>query len=122
MKLLLVFIGGGLGSVLRYYLSITFYTLGSSGFPWPTFIVNIAGSLLLGFLITFNEREPSLNQDLILLASAGFCGGFTTFSTFSYENYFLLKQGEFIIASAYIAASLIGGVLAASTAYFITKP
>lgn len=122
MKLLLVFIGGGLGSVLRYYLSITFYTLGSSGFPWPTFIVNIAGSLLLGFLITFNEREPSLNQDLILLASAGFCGGFTTFSTFSYENYFLLKQGEFIIASAYIAASLIGGVFAASTAYFITKP
>ncbi|MEQ8517950.1 MAG: fluoride efflux transporter CrcB [Cytophagales bacterium] len=122
MKLLLVFIGGGLGSVLRYYLSITFYTLGSSGFPWPTFIVNIAGSLLLGFLITFNEREPSLNQDLILLASAGFCGGFTTFSTFSYENYFLLKQGEFIIASAYIAASLIGGVLAASIAYFITKP
>ncbi|QNL22167.1 fluoride efflux transporter CrcB [Hyphobacterium sp. CCMP332] len=122
MKLLLVFIGGGLGSVFRYYLSITFYTLGSSGFPWPTFIVNIAGSLLLGFLITFNEKEPSLNQDLILLASAGFCGGFTTFSTFSYENYFLLKQGDFLMASAYIAASLIGGILAASTAYLLTKP
>ncbi len=118
----MVFIGGGLGSALRYYLSILFFTLGSSGFPWATFIVNIAGSFLLGFLITFNERDPAINRDLMLLASAGFCGGFTTFSTFTYENFFLLKQGDYLIAGIYIVASLVGGLLAASTAYIITKP
>ncbi len=117
----MIFLGGGLGSVLRYYLSTAFFSIGSNGFPWPTFFVNIAGSFLIGFLMALYEKEPAMSQNLILFSTAGFCGGFTTFSTFSYENYFLIKEGEIWITAIYITASVFGGLLAAFAAFTFAK-
>lgn len=106
---LLVFIGGGLGSICRYAIG---RWLGAAGlFPWGTFVANLLACLLLGALIALTTRgwlAPSLRPLLI----AGFCGGFSTFSTFSNEMLQLLRQEQWGWAGLYVAASLLGGLLA----------
>ncbi len=110
--LLLVGIGGGIGSVMRY---LTAYVVGKfydNPFPLATFSVNILGCLLIGILIGVFGKQLSPNDDLKYLFITGFCGGYTTFSTFSAENIQLIQSGNYVIPALYITSSVLFGILA----------
>lgn len=104
MNWLLVFIGGGAGSVLRYFLGIVIPRSGQ-GFPWPTFMANVGACIFIGLLAyTLKDR---LSPQAGLLLATGFCGGLSTFSTFSLETIELVNKGQFGVAGLYIVSSLI---------------
>lgn len=103
--LLLIGIGGGTGSILRYLTSLLTAKYFEGSFPLGTFIANIVGCLLIGiFLGMFTEKEDS---QLVMLFVIGFCGGYTTFSSFAYENLDLLQSGNYSTAFLYIAGSVL---------------
>ncbi|WP_336066167.1 fluoride efflux transporter CrcB [Mesoflavibacter sp. CH_XMU1404-2] len=110
-QLVLVFIGGGFGSVLRFIIG-KWLNSNQSGIPYGTFLANILGSLLIGFILGYALKNNSLNENQSLLLATGFCGGFTTFSTFAYENHLFLKSGDFTSFAVYTIASFIIGFLA----------
>lgn len=110
--ILLVGLGGGIGSILRYLTSVLVSKQTSSIFPWGTFSVNIIGCLLAGIIIGILERQQILNSDLKLLLITGFCGGYTTFSAFSIENMYLLQNGQPLTVLLYISISVVLGVIA----------
>ncbi len=109
--LLLVFLGGGTGSIARYLLG-KLYNDSSSGIPYGTFTANILGSLLIGLVLGWALKNNSLNSHTTLLLASGFCGGFTTFSTFAYENHLLLKSGDFTSFVLYAVATFTLGIVA----------
>jgi len=109
--LLLVFLGGGLGSVLRY--GVGKWAGGTwAPFPLGTFTVNILGSLLIGLIMGLALRNSSVSQSSVLFLVTGLCGGFTTYSAFAYENYNLLKNGDLLTFSLYTLGSLVLGFAA----------
>lgn len=113
-NILLVFVGGGLGAVLRYIITTQAAMRLSGLFPWGTLIVNTVGSLLMGFIMGFLiNRAWSLGESARLLLAVGFLGGFTTFSSFSMETVTLLKGGSLLLAMLNIGASLLLGLTAA---------
>jgi CrcB protein len=101
-QLLLVFIGGGLGSVLR---SLASRLLPSTTYPLGTLLVNVLGSLIIGFLYALFSRQL-IGENYRLLLAVGFCGGFTTFSTFSNENLHLLRDGHWLNFILYSVGTL----------------
>jgi fluoride exporter len=109
---LLVFLGGGLGSVARYGLSVLGMRWLGQGFPWPTLLINIAGSALMGLLTGWLAVQGSAPQALRLFIATGVLGGFTTFSTFSLETVLLYERGQVGLAVAYVAASIGVGIAA----------
>ena len=117
---LLVFIGGGTGSVLRYLVGKIFNN-STQGFPWGTFSVNIIGSLLIGILMGMALKNSSLSENQTLLLVTGFCGGFTTFSAFAYENQVFLKEGDLTNFFIYTLGSIGLGLVAVFIGFFITK-
>ena len=119
LKLLCIFIGGGLGSICRY--SVGAYLIQSSQgcIPWATFAANALGCLLIGILIGYFERTHT--NWLYMLLVTGFCGGFTTFSTFSLETGELLRSGSFVTAIAYVVLSVVCGVLAVIAAQYLCR-
>lgn len=117
--LLLVFVGGGFGSVLRYLIGKWLNT--PSGIPYGTFAANIIGSLLIGIILGLAARNDSLSQNQTLLLATGFCGGFTTFSTFAYENHLFLKSGDFMSFAIYTIASFVMAFLAVFFGMFLVK-
>ena len=119
-QLLLVFIGGGFGSVLRYLLG-KWLNSSSDGIPYGTFAANILGSLLIGFILGYAAKSDYLSENNTLLLATGFCGGFTTFSTFAYENHMFLKSGDFTNFAMYTILSFIIGFLAVFTGMYLTK-
>ncbi len=119
-NLLLVFVGGGFGSVLRYVFG-KFLNSSQSGFPYGTFAANILGSLLIGVILGYAVKNNSLTQGQTLFLATGFCGGFTTFSTFAYENHVFLKTGDFTNFALYTIASFIIGFLAVFLGIFLSK-
>ena len=108
-NLLLVAFGGGLGASFRYWI---FFIVKNYSFPYATLIVNIVGSFVLGIIIALSFKMNNFPEAAKLFFGIGFCGGFTTFSTFSFENIELIQQGKFNLAFLYIFASVAGGVLA----------
>ena len=104
--LLLVFLGGGLGSTLRYGVH-KYLNSGMAGIPLGTFTSNVVGSLLIGILLGLAARNESISQNTMLFLATGFCGGFTTFSTFAYESHEFLKGGELGIFALYTIASFV---------------
>jgi CrcB protein len=119
-QLLLVFIGGGLGSVLRYLVG-KFLNNADGGIPYGTFAANIIGSLLIGIILGLAAKNDTLTSNHTLLLATGFCGGFTTFSTFAYENQVLLKAGDFTSFALYTIGSFVIGFLAVFFGLFIAK-
>ena len=107
-QLALVFLGGGLGSVLRYFLS-KFLNNPETGIPFGTFAANILGSLLIGIILGLALKNETLSQNTVLFLATGFCGGFTTFSTFAYENHLFLRSGDFMSFAFYTIASFVVG-------------
>ena len=119
-NIILVFIGGGFGSVLRYVLG-KFLNNTENGIPYGTFAANILGSLLIGIILGLALKNNTLSQNHTLLLATGFCGGFTTFSTFAYENHVFLKAGDFTSFAIYTVASFVVGFLAVFLGIFLVK-
>lgn len=119
-NLLLVFVGGGFGSVLRYIIG-KYLNNSENGIPYGTFLANILGSLLIGFILGYALKNNSLSSNQTLLLATGFCGGFTTFSTFAYENHLFLKSGDFTSFAIYTIASFVLGFLAVFLGMFLAK-
>jgi len=119
-QLLLVFIGGGFGSALRYiigkYLNST-----ETGIPWGTFTVNILGSILIGIILGLAAKNDALSSNQTLFLATGFSGGFTTFSAFAYENHVFLKAGDFTSFALYTIGSFVIGFLAVFLGLFLVK-
>jgi CrcB protein len=119
-QLLLVFVGGGFGSVLRFIIG-KYLNSPENGIPYGTFAANILGSLLIGIILGLAAKNDSLTSNQTLLLATGFCGGFTTFSTFAYENHMLLKSGDFTSFALYTIASFVIGFLAVFFGLFLVK-
>ncbi len=117
---LLVFIGGGIGSVLRYLLG-KHLNLASFKIPYGTFTANIIGCFLIGLVMGYALKTNWLSQNHILFLATGLCGGFTTFSAFAYENTFLLKNGDFTTALLYVCTSTIIGIAVTFLGFYISK-
>jgi CrcB protein len=105
-------IGGAAGSVCRYLLSVAVQQRATSSFPVGTLLINITGSLILGFLLRYATGSSAMSPETRALLTTGFCGGYTTFSTFSYESVALIEDGDWRRATAYIALSVVLSVAA----------
>lgn len=112
--------GGFVGSVLRYLLSYYINTSSSSVFPFGTLFVNLAGSFFIGIIIAASLGD-NLSRNMQLLLATGFCGGFTTFSTFSYDFFALLEQGYIGYAFLYAGTSLTLGLFFVWLGFYLTK-
>lgn len=125
-ELLYIFIGGGTGSVLRFIISMLWKHVSLHPrfegviFPWPTFIANILGCLLIGLFYQYSDRW-GLSLETRLMLTTGLCGGFTTFSTFSYEGVTLLNSGHYGTYAIYVASSLLIGLAAAALPLIVTQ-
>lgn len=118
--IILVGIGSGIGGICRYLISL-FMSQARNGFPWGTFMVNVAGCLLIGILWGATSRLQNISPSLSLLLMTGFCGGFTTFSTFSKEGLTLLHANSYILFLSYVIGSVALGLMAVALGYYTTK-
>ena len=118
---LIIALGGGLGSILRYFTSVLVSKYWSSNFPLATFIVNSIGCLLIGFIIGLLEKNQLSDSRLKLFLVTGICGGLTTFSAFGMENYNLFQNNNSLLAFVYIAMSIVIGLLAIWLGIFLSK-
>ena len=106
-NILFVALGGAFGSVCRYLIS----RMGDTSFPWTTLCVNVLGSLLIGILVGLVNKDV-LSPEMKLLLVTGFCGGFTTFSTFANESFSMMKAGDVLLSAIYAGASVTISILA----------
>jgi CrcB protein len=119
-QLILVFVGGGFGSALRFIIG-KWLNNTENGIPYGTFATNIIGSLLIGIILGLAAKNETLSHSQTLLLATGFCGGFTTFSTFAYENHVFLKSGDFASFAMYTIASFVVGFLAVFLGIYVVK-
>lgn len=119
MNYLIIALGGGIGSALRYAVSKFVQDSTNGAFPYHTFAVNIVGCLLIGLFYGLAARGHLGNNTTTLLLTTGLCGGFTTFSTFCNENIALLRGDNALTALVYVASSVFCGLLAVALGYLI---
>ena len=112
LTILYIALGGVAGTLSRYGLEGWIQSRSGSGFPLGTLIVNLAGSLLLGFILRLATGAAVISPDLRGGLTIGFCGAFTTMSTFSYESVTLLGDGDYLRAAIYMSATILGCVAA----------
>jgi CrcB protein len=113
IQILLVFLGGGVGSVARHGVNIAAARILGTDLPWGTFIVNVVGSFAMGVIVAWLafRAESGWSQHTRLLLTTGFLGGFTTFSTFSLDTALLWERDAYAVAIGYVAISVLLGVL-----------
>ncbi|MBP6024222.1 fluoride efflux transporter CrcB [Ferruginibacter sp.] len=116
---LLVGLGGAIGSMLRYAISLLVTV---KQFPYGTFIVNIAGSFIIGAVLALSLKNELFSNNWKIFLATGICGGFTTFSAFAAENMALLQSGKYGIAFIYIMASLLLGIAAVVLGFKLITP
>ena len=119
-QVLLVFLGGGFGSAARFLLG-KLRNNPELGFPYGTFAANVMGSLFIGIILGLAAKNETLTQSQTLLLATGFCGGFTTFSTFAYENHIFLKQGDLMTFALYTVASFVTAFLAVFLGIYLSR-
>ena len=119
--LLLIGSGGAIGSICRYLMTVYVSKYVNIAFPMGTFLVNISGCFLIGLLYGIALRDAWLNPDWRLFLITGICGGYTTFSSFSWESIQLIRQGHYAYFFAYVLGSVILGLLATVGGVAIAK-
>jgi CrcB protein len=120
-NLIVVMFGSAVGGALRYWLSSAVYKFLPETFPFGTLTVNIVGSFILGLIIFFFDERELINNQLRFFLTIGFCGGFTTFSTFSLETFNLLKDSEYLLASLNVLLNVFVCLAGVFLAYAIAK-
>ena len=119
--ILLIGSGGFVGSVARYYISKIIQDSSFTSFPAGTLSINIIGSLIIGFFLGLALKHPSFTVEWRMILMVGFCGGFTTFSTFTSENLKLIQDGQFFYVFLYTGLSVFLGFSAVYLGYIISK-
>ena len=104
--------GGAIGSVARYLIGAFIQDRVTMALPLGTLVINVVGALLLGFFVRLGLETSALSPEMRFFLTTGFCGGFTTFSTFSYETFRLVEDGEYATAGVYITSSVVLALLA----------
>lgn len=121
LKYLIVFIGSGIGGGFRFWLSSFIQKYFPPFFPYGTLFVNIIGSFILGYMIFGLDEKELISPSIKLFIGIGFCGGFTTFSTFSLETFNLLRNTEFSLAGINILAGAALSIAGVYLAYLVTR-
>ncbi|MFN5020293.1 MAG: fluoride efflux transporter CrcB [bacterium] len=111
-NILLVLVGSAAGGSMRYITSLMIQSKNNTQFPWGTFLINIIGCFVIGMVYAMAARNATTGSDIKLLLATGFCGGFTTFSAFAFENLELFKSGMHMTALMYVILSVTLGILA----------
>ncbi|PLX17820.1 MAG: fluoride efflux transporter CrcB [Marinilabiliales bacterium] len=119
--ILLIGSGGFVGSVARYYISKVIQDSSLTSFPTGTLSINVIGSLIIGFFLGLALKHPSFTVEWRMILMVGFCGGFTTFSTFTSENLKLIQDGQFFYVFLYTGLSVFLGFSAVYGGYLISK-
>ena len=119
-NILLIFIGGGLGSVCRYLISQIAY-FKKFHFPYPTFVTNLIGCLLIGLALGWSIKNSNIHSSFVILFTVGFCGGFTTFSSFSHENLTLINNNQLTYLFVYVFSSILVGIFSVFLGLRISK-
>ncbi len=119
--ILLVGVGGLIGSILRYLAAVVFSGHTSTGFPLATFTVNLLGCFLIGVIFALSERGDVLSPEWRIFLATGFCGGFTTFSSFSYESIRLMQDGQFLYLGLNVVLSVVLGFAATYLGMILVK-
>jgi fluoride exporter len=121
IKYLIVSGGAAIGGAFRYWLSNFVYKFLPTNFPYGTLTVNVLGSFIIGFVMFSLYEKELISQDLRLFLTVGFCGGFTTFSTFSFETINLIKNTEFLFASLNILLNVFFCLAGTYLAYLLSN-
>ncbi len=119
-QILLVFAGGGFGSILRYIMGKYLNTF-ENALPYGTLLANLLGSLLIGLLAGYFLKLTTISDNYSLFLITGFCGGFTTFSAFTLENQVFLKNGDYFQFLLYTFSSIFFGIVAVFFGWFLAK-
>lgn len=112
MNFLLVFVGAGIGGMVRHAVGVASLKWFGAGFPYGTMFVNVVGSLLMGLVAEYWALKSGLPQSARLFITTGFMGGFTTFSTFSLDTALLYERGQVWVAAGYAVASVVLSIAA----------
>ncbi|MCL4550713.1 MAG: fluoride efflux transporter CrcB [Bacteroidetes bacterium] len=121
IKFFVVFIGGGLGSIFRYWISSYASKHLPLFFPFGTLLVNILGSFILGLMIFGWDEKGLISPTIKLFIGVGFCGGLTTFSTFSLETFNLIRGAEFLLAGINVLVNVLFTLVGIYIAYLVTR-
>jgi CrcB protein len=113
-------LGAALGGVARFYLATAVQQRLGAAFPWGTLLINVSGSLLLGFIVRYALAAP-MSLELRALLTTGFCGGYTTFSTYSYETAALLEDGQYQRAGLYAFGSVFVAIAATFCGFILAR-
>lgn len=119
--ILLVGLGSAAGGILRYLTGKWIHTSIHTSFPLGTMTVNILGCFIIGLVYYFFSKNSTMDTNMQLLLATGFCGGFTTFSSFMHENYTMIVNGNFIQVAIYTGLSILLGLLALYFAIYLCK-
>ena len=115
LPIVLVALGGGLGSVTRYLAGGWVASRLGVAFPYGTLLINITASFIIGFFLAFAQDRAALSPNWRLFVAVGFVGGYSTFSTFEYESVRLMQDGQMLLAAIYMAGSVAAGLVATIT-------